>query len=131
MCVIGMVWSVVAAAYVHVPVAVATATAAATAVACAAADAMLLFALPSHGQPSLRAGSRVLVCLFSAPRRRVDGPALVVTADVSGTQERRIPFAFLEDIKNRFKYNYGDRGRTAIAFQMNDDFGRDLQVRLP
>jgi vesicle-associated membrane protein 7 len=45
-------------------------------------------------------------------------------------QERRIPFAFLEDIKNRFKYTYGDRGKTAIAFQMNEDFGRELQKQM-
>jgi vesicle-associated membrane protein 7 len=56
-----------------------------------------------------------------------DGITYLCMAD---SQERRIPFAFLEDIKNRFKYNYGDRGRTAIAFQMNDDFGRDLQKQM-
>ena len=49
---------------------------------------------------------------------------------MADSQERRIPFAFLEDIKNRFKYSYGDQGRTAIAFQMNEDFGRELQKQM-
>jgi len=49
---------------------------------------------------------------------------------MADSQERRIPFAFLEDIKNRFKYTYGDRARNAIAFQMNDDFGRELQKQM-
>jgi len=40
---------------------------------------------------------------------------------------RRIPFAFLEDLKNRFKASYGDRGKTAIAFAMNEDFSRVMK----
>eukprot|EP01083_Nonionella_stella_P086679 240942_1 len=40
---------------------------------------------------------------------------------------RVIPFNMLEDIKNRFVATYGDRGKTAIAFAMNADFGRVLQ----
>lgn len=43
---------------------------------------------------------------------------------------RRIPFAFLEDIKNRFRATYGDRGRTAIAYGMNTDFSRVLQNQM-
>eukprot|EP01111_Echinosteliopsis_oligospora_P005942 TRINITY_DN1973_c0_g1_i1.p1 TRINITY_DN1973_c0_g1~~TRINITY_DN1973_c0_g1_i1.p1 ORF type:complete len:269 (-),score=68.10 TRINITY_DN1973_c0_g1_i1:83-889(-) len=43
---------------------------------------------------------------------------------------RRIPFAFLEDIKNRFKATYGDRGRTALAYGMNSDFSRVLQGQM-
>jgi len=43
---------------------------------------------------------------------------------------RRIPFAFLEDIKNRFKATYGDRGKTAIAYGMNTDFSRVLQNQM-
>jgi len=39
---------------------------------------------------------------------------------------RRVPFAFLEDIKNRFKSAYGDRGRTAMAYGMNEEFSRVL-----
>ena len=46
--------------------------------------------------------------------------------------KRRVPFAFLDDVKNRFFATYGDRGQTAIAFGMNEDFGRTLrkQARL-
>jgi len=43
---------------------------------------------------------------------------------------RRVPFAFLEDIKNRFKAAYGDRGRTALAYGMNADFSRVLQNQM-
>lgn len=39
---------------------------------------------------------------------------------------RRIPFMYLEDIKNRFRSTYGDRGRTALAFAMNEDFSRTM-----
>lgn len=42
----------------------------------------------------------------------------------------RIPFAFLEDIKNRFRATYGDRGKTAIAYGMNTDFSRVLQNQM-
>mmetsp|Transcript_1568 Transcript_1568/g.2439 ORF Transcript_1568/g.2439 Transcript_1568/m.2439 type:complete len:217 (+) Transcript_1568:74-724(+) len=44
--------------------------------------------------------------------------------------KRRLPFAFLEDIKNRFQATYGDSARTAIAYAMNEDFGRTLQGRM-
>jgi len=40
---------------------------------------------------------------------------------------RRIPFAFLDDLKGRFKVSYGDRGRTALAFAMNEDFSRVMK----
>jgi len=40
---------------------------------------------------------------------------------------RRIPFAFLEDIKNRFKASYAERGKTALAYSMNEDFSRVLK----
>lgn len=43
---------------------------------------------------------------------------------------RRIPFAFLDDIKSRFKATYGDRGKTAIAYGMNTDFSRVLQNQM-
>jgi len=43
---------------------------------------------------------------------------------------RRIPFAFLDDIKNRFKSTYGDRGRSAIAYAMQSDFSRVLQKQM-
>jgi len=43
---------------------------------------------------------------------------------------RRVPFTFLEDIKNRFKATYGDRGKTALAYGMNADFSRVLQNQM-
>jgi vesicle-associated membrane protein 7 len=43
---------------------------------------------------------------------------------------RRIPFAFLEDIRTRFRGTYGDRIRTALPGAMNDDFGRVIQVQM-
>jgi hypothetical protein len=39
---------------------------------------------------------------------------------------RRVPFNFLEDISKRFKTTYGDRGRTAMAYSLNDEFARVL-----
>jgi vesicle-associated membrane protein 7 len=43
---------------------------------------------------------------------------------------KRIPFAFLGDIKDRFRAAYGDRGKTAIAYGMNTDFSRVLQNQM-
>jgi len=43
---------------------------------------------------------------------------------------RRLPFAFLEDIKNRFRATYQDRGKTALAYAMNADFSRILQNQM-
>eukprot|EP00003_Mantamonas_plastica_P014649 TRINITY_DN2532_c0_g3_i2.p1 TRINITY_DN2532_c0_g3~~TRINITY_DN2532_c0_g3_i2.p1 ORF type:complete len:204 (-),score=63.99 TRINITY_DN2532_c0_g3_i2:141-752(-) len=43
---------------------------------------------------------------------------------------RRIPFAFLDDIKNRFVSEYGDRGRTALAYAMNESFSKVLQKQM-
>lgn len=44
--------------------------------------------------------------------------------------KRRIPFAFLEDIKNRFVSNYGDGAATANAYGMNNDFAPVLKRQL-
>ncbi|TMW58931.1 hypothetical protein Poli38472_007076 [Pythium oligandrum] len=35
---------------------------------------------------------------------------------------RRVSFLFLEDMKKQFRAMYGDRGQTAIAFAMNDEY---------
>ncbi|CEM28617.1 unnamed protein product [Vitrella brassicaformis CCMP3155] len=43
---------------------------------------------------------------------------------------RRIPFAFLEDISQRFESSYGDVYRHAIAFAMNDEFAPVLAERM-
>jgi vesicle-associated membrane protein 7 len=40
---------------------------------------------------------------------------------------RRLPFAFLDELKNRFKATYGDRGKTALSFAMQADFSRIMQ----
>jgi hypothetical protein len=45
-------------------------------------------------------------------------------------QKRRIPFLFLQDIKERFVSTYGDRAKTAIAFAMNTEFSRVLSDRM-
>mmetsp|Transcript_41536 Transcript_41536/g.97617 ORF Transcript_41536/g.97617 Transcript_41536/m.97617 type:complete len:217 (-) Transcript_41536:25-675(-) len=39
---------------------------------------------------------------------------------------RRLAFSFLEDIKKRFSMSFGDRGRTALAYAMNEEFSRVL-----
>ncbi|OQS04380.1 vesicle-associated membrane protein [Thraustotheca clavata] len=44
--------------------------------------------------------------------------------------KRRVPFQFLEDMKNRFLTTYGDRGRTAIAFAMNAEFQHVIQRQM-
>lgn len=44
--------------------------------------------------------------------------------------KRRIPFGFLEDIKQRFKATYGERAQTAIAFAMSEDFGRTMHKQM-
>lgn len=44
--------------------------------------------------------------------------------------KQRISFKFVSDIKERFVATYGDRAQTAIAFAMNDDFGRVLKQRM-
>mmetsp|Transcript_7486 Transcript_7486/g.11795 ORF Transcript_7486/g.11795 Transcript_7486/m.11795 type:complete len:177 (+) Transcript_7486:267-797(+) len=45
--------------------------------------------------------------------------------------KRRIPFAFLQDVKERFKATYSsEQAHAAIAFAMNDDFARVLQKQM-
>lgn len=44
--------------------------------------------------------------------------------------KRRLPFAFLDDIKERFKGQYGEQARSAIAFAMNEEFSRVLQRQM-
>lgn len=52
---------------------------------------------------------------------------LCLTDDV---QKFRLPYAFLEDIRQRFTASYGDRAQTAIAFAMNESFAPILQKRM-
>jgi vesicle-associated membrane protein 7 len=44
--------------------------------------------------------------------------------------KRRIPFAFLEDIKTKFVNSYSDRASSAIAFSLNEEFSRVLQKQM-
>ncbi|KAH9184208.1 hypothetical protein AeNC1_013810, partial [Aphanomyces euteiches] len=44
--------------------------------------------------------------------------------------KRRVPFQFLDDLKNRFLATYGERGRTAIAFAMNAEFQHVIQRQM-
>ncbi|CAM9122016.1 unnamed protein product [Ascophyllum nodosum] len=57
-----------------------------------------------------------------------DGLTYLCMADEES--RRRIPFAFLQEIKNRFQATYGDRALTATAFAMNEDFSRTLEKQM-
>lgn len=50
--------------------------------------------------------------------------------DDPSSPKRRIPFNFLEDIRQRFVTNYGDSAQTAIAFAMNAEFSVVLQRQM-
>ena len=41
---------------------------------------------------------------------------------------RRTPFAFLEDIKQRFESAYGASAASAVAYEYNTEFSHTLQV---
>lgn len=43
---------------------------------------------------------------------------------------RTVPFAFLEDIKNRFRATYGNRASAAPPMGMNEDFSRVLKNQM-
>jgi len=43
---------------------------------------------------------------------------------------RRIPFAFLDDIKNRFKASYAVQSKTAMAYSMNGEFSKVLKKQM-
>ena len=44
--------------------------------------------------------------------------------------KRRVPFAFLMDIKNRWRSTFGDSGQTAVAFAMQQEFSKTLQSQM-
>uniref|UniRef100_A0A7S2WFM1 V-SNARE coiled-coil homology domain-containing protein n=1 Tax=Rhizochromulina marina TaxID=1034831 RepID=A0A7S2WFM1_9STRA len=52
---------------------------------------------------------------------------LCMTTD---TGKRRIPFAFLEDVKRRFQAQFGDAIHTAIPFAMNEAFSPVLKRQM-
>jgi vesicle-associated membrane protein 7 len=39
---------------------------------------------------------------------------------------RRVAFSFLEDIKIKFNATYGEKGKTALDYAMNEEFSRML-----
>ncbi|ESR63630.1 Vesicle-associated membrane protein 711 [Citrus sinensis] len=60
--------------------------------------------------------------------KRTDGLTVLCMAD--DTAGRRIPFAFLEDIHQRFVKTYGRAVLSAQAYGMNDEFSRVLSQQM-
>ncbi|XP_010250213.1 PREDICTED: vesicle-associated membrane protein 711 [Nelumbo nucifera] len=60
--------------------------------------------------------------------KRTDGLTVLCMAD--DTAGRRIPFAFLEDIHQKFVKTYGRAVHTAAAYAMNDEFSRVLSQQM-
>eukprot|EP00620_Florenciella_sp_RCC1587_P017633 CAMPEP_0182558088 /NCGR_PEP_ID=MMETSP1324-20130603/1784_1 /TAXON_ID=236786 /ORGANISM="Florenciella sp., Strain RCC1587" /LENGTH=258 /DNA_ID=CAMNT_0024770247 /DNA_START=86 /DNA_END=863 /DNA_ORIENTATION=+ len=59
-----------------------------------------------------------------------DGVVYMCMVDDAQNGKRRIPFAFLETIKERFKSMYGDAIQTAIHFAMDKEFGPTLKAQM-
>ncbi|MCO5597795.1 hypothetical protein L7F22_051877 [Adiantum nelumboides] len=59
---------------------------------------------------------------------KADGLTFLCMADDSFG--RRIPFAFLEDIRSKFMKTYGRTASTALAYAMNDEFSRVLSQQM-
>ncbi|MBA0604214.1 hypothetical protein Godav_016888 [Gossypium davidsonii] len=60
--------------------------------------------------------------------KRTDGLTVLCMADESAG--RRIPFAFLEDIHQRFVRTYGRAVFSALPYGMNDEFSRVLSQQM-
>ncbi|KAI3454217.1 hypothetical protein Pfo_010880 [Paulownia fortunei] len=60
--------------------------------------------------------------------KRTDG--LTVLCMAEDTAQRRIPFAFLDDIHQRFVRTYGRAVLSAQAYAMNDEFSRVLSQQM-
>ena len=45
-------------------------------------------------------------------------------------RKQRVPFAFLEDIRRRFRSQFGDAIHSAIAFSFNEEFAPTLQGQM-
>eukprot|EP01004_Peranema_trichophorum_P007347 NODE_6124_length_923_cov_37.455000_g5533_i0.p1 GENE.NODE_6124_length_923_cov_37.455000_g5533_i0~~NODE_6124_length_923_cov_37.455000_g5533_i0.p1 ORF type:complete len:220 (-),score=13.87 NODE_6124_length_923_cov_37.455000_g5533_i0:211-870(-) len=43
---------------------------------------------------------------------------------------RRVAYQFLDNIQQRFRRDYGDKGKTALPLQFNEDFSRVLQKQM-
>mmetsp|Transcript_11086 Transcript_11086/g.33079 ORF Transcript_11086/g.33079 Transcript_11086/m.33079 type:complete len:227 (+) Transcript_11086:214-894(+) len=59
-----------------------------------------------------------------------DGILYLCMCDDANNDRRRVPFAFLEDVKQRFRAAYGETAKTAIAFAMNHEFSVVLQRQM-
>ncbi|XP_074582875.1 vesicle-associated membrane protein 714-like [Curcuma longa] len=59
---------------------------------------------------------------------RSDGITFLCMAN--DTFGRRVPFLYLEDIHMRFMKNYGRVVRSALAYEMNDEFSRVLHQQM-
>lgn len=59
-----------------------------------------------------------------------EGIIYMCMCDDGDEGKRRVPYAFLDDVKDRFKAAYGETAKTAIAFSMNEEFGRTLQAQM-
>jgi vesicle-associated membrane protein 7 len=44
--------------------------------------------------------------------------------------QRRVPFAFLEDLKDRFQSKYGDKALTVIAYAFSNEFSPVIQKQM-
>lgn len=55
---------------------------------------------------------------------------LVFLCMADGDFGRRVPFLFLDDIVRRWVEAYGQRGQTALAYGMNEDFSRVMQRQM-
>lgn len=59
-----------------------------------------------------------------------DGIIFLAMCDEVAREQRRVPFAFLEDVKSKFISMYGDRAQTAIAFSLNKEFSKVLKKQM-
>ena len=57
-----------------------------------------------------------------------DGVVYMCMADKDS--KRRIPFAYLNDIKSRFEEMYGDTIKTAVENNMNEEFSKVMEKRM-
>ena len=57
-----------------------------------------------------------------------DGVVYMCMADKDS--KRRIPFAYLNDIKSRFEEMYGSTIKTAVENNMNEEFSKIMEKRM-
>eukprot|EP00898_Chlorokybus_atmophyticus_P003531 jgi/Chlat1/4179/Chrsp27S04277 len=60
----------------------------------------------------------------------LESDGLIFIAMADDTFGRRIPYAFLEEIRGRFTAMYGSGAQTALAYAMNDEFSRILAQQM-